>query len=168
MLNSKHILLVKESKTGIRFLITLSLRPKMKVMLKQILALGLGLVLFSSCSDSSTSEDWVGSYNGNITFTEVMISDGTTFTESEQTTMLITAGPTDDQVVVSFDGGASMTLTIDGKKVDISNTMGSDYTDTEGTLTLEDNNVEMDWNGTYLMDNESYSEDSYTGTFIRQ
>lgn len=137
-------------------------------MLKQLLALCLSIVLFSACSDNTTADDWVGTYSGTLTFTEVMVSDGSVFTDSGVETLVIAKGSSDDQVLFSLEGGIGQALTIDGNKLDISNSMGSDYTDGEGFLTLDGDVITLEWSGTYLMDGNPYSEDTYDGTFTRQ
>lgn len=137
-------------------------------MLKQLLALSLSIVLFSACSDNTTADDWVGTYTGTLTFTEVMVSDATVFTDTDSGDLIITKGSTDDQVLYSFDGSTGQSATIDGNKIDIGNSMGSDYTDGEGFLTLDGDEIKLEWSGTYLMDGNPYSEDTYEGTFRRQ
>lgn len=125
------------------------------------------LFLFSCSKDETTVADWTGAYLGELEFVEVMVSDGSVYMDSGELTLTISAGPNDDEISFGLDG-VPITRKIDGNKVDLAGTMGPDYTDDAGTMTLDGDRVTIDWQGTYLNLGEPYSTDTYRGTFTRQ
>ena len=130
-------------------------------------------VLFTSCGDDTSVDDWLGTYTGDEVFTLTDLSDDSTTTNSEARTVVVVAGATDNTIIVTVNSNDPDTHTIDGDKANFdpieARIESFGWEPTSGDITLDGDKVIVDYSYNILdVDGNPTTKVDVIGEYTRQ